>query len=61
MSTLQEKELVLKFKFAGYDLDTSDYRVLKTKLWLLIGDTIKTEGYLMHDFEFILNDKKAIK
>lgn len=59
MSTLQEIEVVLKFKIAGYDLDTMDYKIIETKAWLAISDAVRIEGCLMNDFQLAVNNKKV--
>ena len=58
MSTLQEKEIVLKFKIAGYDLDYLDYNSLHNALMFKATEDLAMFA-VVADFKSEVNDKKV--
>ena len=58
MSTLQEKEVVLKFKVAGYDLDDIDFTHLHNSMMIHATDLVSLVA-VVGNFTSEVNDKKV--
>lgn len=58
MSTLQEKEIVVKFTVGGYDLDVIDYSELHNALMLKATDDLAMFA-VVGNFKSSVTDKKV--